>query len=168
MIMNDWHRQWPNVPLNLNRNINYCSNIHYDQPGNPITNTKVFLTNCLGGNDAPYYARIGTTLTQILIDRAMFTQYPVWDHKLMLTDPAGNQSAIWSGSPMSHQPYIAPTRCRKLSTVSELPQLPTCLPLAPSCSNHQCKKNGSRQDITWLQKTTSETAGSISKHLRCC
>jgi hypothetical protein len=31
------------------------------------------------------------TLTQIIIDGAMYVQYPVWEHTMTMIDPAGNQ-----------------------------------------------------------------------------
>jgi hypothetical protein len=54
-------------------------------------NTIPWLQNCIGGCDALYYARLRMMLYQIIIDGAMYAQYPVWEHTMTTIDLAGNQ-----------------------------------------------------------------------------
>jgi hypothetical protein len=54
-------------------------------------NTIPWLQNCTGGCDAPYYARLRMMLYQIIIDGAMYAQYPVWEHTMTTIDLAVNQ-----------------------------------------------------------------------------
>jgi len=91
MMMNEWQRQWPAAQFNVNCNVNNASEIHYDDPNGAPNNTNTWLQNCISGSDAPYYARLGTMLNQIIFDAAMYAQYPEWDHTMTTTDPAGNQ-----------------------------------------------------------------------------